>query len=1124
MSMSFVKTLFVVSFLLIFSPFTTNAQEQFFLTDSFQLHPESSVWLLDTEHFIQAENGWQLNANSAGESTILTPIPTNVDFLSTSLTLDFSPSNANNAQIILASDNQDLASEWNGYLLQLGENGTNDMPELIAIRNGKKAFLVKRFEVHISAGNEITFTLERDPSYNGYWQASFSLNGETEVQSFPFIWEASNNITYQFSGFRLNYTQSNTKAFRLKTFTLGYQKPTLIAYSSSFEGIILSFSHAYDFTKTSQFLLNNLAIDATPRSQTNTVLLPWHSSLTVGNFPLRIKEVSLFGSGLLTDTLVTVAKPHFPKSEDLLITEFLAVSGESNPEFVEIFNTTDFPISLNNIALYDKRDTLFFHSHPTEGITLPPKAFAVIGENLQHFYEIPETAVYLNATLPTLNNGGDKLAIIFNQNQVIDELNYESSWVKSAESTERKRLDLATDWRPNWEFSGETQSFTPGYENSITLDNYPPSLIDYDFRKPDTLVVYFDEAIENNPNWEIELQHDNLNNSITYTVLATTTEKALWFKLHGELPINTTFELKIHGISDVFGNTSSHIQIPLFLKITPMPNYGDIVINEFLADGPVSAGEFIELLNTSEKLFDTSKLSLTDASGQRFRFNFFQNEQEQLLFPNDFIAVGKFSSPLFTKNFYPQNSFLSLNNSFETLQLWYNDSLLVDEVAWGNLPDYESQNTNDFVSMEKTDPNSSGKDPSKWKRNASAVGHSIGELNSQFMIDQRAPTLLDVLASEDSLTLVFSEFSYPNEDFVYWLDGVKYEQEISDANQTKNASYWQFPLSKSIQQRVKEIEIANWVDYKGNILANQRLSVSHKAQVGELVLNEIFYQPIQDDEDGIPNQFEWLEFYNNSEYQLLINDHFIHQGVNESGFKNVLEIKANQNLSIAPSSYFLLSASDQNEPLLDLESSTLHLPKRSLSLSNDSGMLFIANAENATLDSVHYNSSWHHPALQIQDGISLERINANYSGFSKQNWGSSASKAGHSAGIKNSLSPQTQSVNNISPENAGSLIEITPQIFSPNGDGIDEVCEIKLRSTSQSEILNAKIFDRTGLLIANLTVNHRAAASNYLVWNGRSNNNKPLPTGVYILWVEWKDYGTKKAFSLKKRLIIAPYH
>ena len=72
-----------------------------------------------------------------------------------------------------------------------------------------------------------------------------------------------------------------------------------------------------------------------------------------------------------------------------------------------------------------------------------------------------------------------------------------------------------------------------------------------------------------------------------------------------------------------------------------------------------------------------------------------------------------------------------------------------------------------------------------------------------------------------------------------------------------------------------------------------------------------------------------------------------------------------------------------------------------------------------------------------------------------------------------------------------------PNIFTPNGDQINDVLEVFTSSLS-NPIETVEIFDRWGNML------HRVAGSGPFAWDG-SSRGKEVPPGVYVVKVIWKD-------------------
>jgi len=100
----------------------------------------------------------------------------------------------------------------------------------------------------------------------------------------------------------------------------------------------------------------------------------------------------------------------------------------------------------------------------------------------------------------------------------------------------------------------------------------------------------------------------------------------------------------------------------------------------------------------------------------------------------------------------------------------------------------------------------------------------------------------------------------------------------------------------------------------------------------------------------------------------------------------------------------------------------------------------------------------------------------------------------------------------------GPLI-LTPPVFSPDGDNINDVLQIDYRLPESGGKVTVLIFDIRGELVRDLcrdriTLETRGT----LFWNGQSNGGK-APTGMYIVFMEYR-YRSRK-LQAKKTTVLA---
>ena len=140
--------------------------------------------------------------------------------------------------------------------------------------------------------------------------------------------------------------------------------------------------------------------------------------------------------------------------------------------------------------------------------------------------------------------------------------------------------------------------------------------------------------------------------------------------------------------------------------------------------------------------------------------------------------------------------------------------------------------------------------------------------------------------------------------------------------------------------------------------------------------------------------------------------------------------------------------------------------------------------------------------------MALERLNPNSSA-----WFSAASKDNYGT-------PGRINSHFTYPTSSGSLT-ITPEVFSPDNDGYNDLTTVKLKLKSPAKT-SVVIYDRKGYQVKKLSSNELVNKEATWVWDGLNSAEQRLPIGIYILVCETRDeQGTVKL--LKKPIVIASY-
>jgi hypothetical protein len=137
----------------------------------------------------------------------------------------------------------------------------------------------------------------------------------------------------------------------------------------------------------------------------------------------------------------------------------------------------------------------------------------------------------------------------------------------------------------------------------------------------------------------------------------------------------------------------------------------------------------------------------------------------------------------------------------------------------------------------------------------------------------------------------------------------------------------------------------------------------------------------------------------------------------------------------------------------------------------------------------------HFSLLNTTDGVSLERINFNRPTTDPGNWHSASQNVGFATpGYQNSQFM-------LSPEGSDEVM-ITPEIFSPDGDGFNDILAISCNFAEPGYSVTIRIFDSNGREVRLLARNEPAGTGNVFNWDGTTEKREKAAIGIYIIHVE----------------------
>ena len=308
------------------------------------------------------------------------------------------------------------------------------------------------------------------------------------------------------------------------------------------------------------------------------------------------------------------------------------------------------------------------------------------------------------------------------------------------------------------------------------------------------------------------------------------------------------------------------------------------------------------------------------------------------------------------------------------------------------------------------------------------------------------------------------------------------------------------------------LQTAGLTDLAGNPLTvtSRTTGMTEPVGINDVIINEVMF-------DASDSCAEYLELYNKSEKLLDVSGLTVTTRKADSSFNKGFSIP--YQTVMLPDSYLALTP--------DAEKVRIHYagPKESSiltsdwsTLNNESATVVLANAGLDTLyDELTYNIKWHHIMVKNPKGVALERINPGLPTQSPDSWHSAASEVNYGTpGYKNS---QYRSIE--STEATKKWVWTDPECFSPDNDGVDDVCMIHYKTEANGYVANALILNAVGVKIYKLASNRLLSTEGFLTWDGKTENGKNANVGIYILYFEMFNPNTGSRKQLKMPIVVS---
>ncbi|MCG9912171.1 MAG: lamin tail domain-containing protein [Flavobacteriales bacterium] len=1103
-----------------------------FSDGDFTQNPE---WIGDTGDF-EVNPSFQLRLVSTGTDT---------SFLATENTysgetewnfwfrLSFAPSDNNNVRIYLMSNQSDLKGSLNGYYLRYGENGSADGLDLWR-QNGNT--LTKIIDGTPSPNAALTNQLVRVKvirSAIGEWQLFADYTGGYFYQLLGSVTDNTYS-TPSYLGVWCRYTTTNASGFYFDDIYTGpilidTTPPEVLSVSViSNDSLEVLFSEP--ITQASASVTANYSIDGgigNPLDAVYSVSAPDKVILVLGS-TLTSEQIYTLQVTSVQDLSANTMLPftgqfsyYVPQPRDVIINEIMAdptpVVGLPEVEYVELHNRKPSPIDITGWKIQVGTTVRTLPSS-----FIPADSFIVLTVNPApvEFSSINGVGV---PSFPSLTNAGANIQLLTAQDVLMDEVTYDLSWYRDVVkddggwSLERIRTNDFCNGGLNWNASQNPAGGTPGTQNSVFETSILPfSVLSVTVVGANELEVLFSQFPDPQ-----SLQPSGFSVSPSLgnpdSVIYTSGNSC-------RLVFGTFFteflEYQLTVSSSVSNCVGQNLPVstPAFSFIYSLPRQNDVIISEIMADETPSQGlplhEYVELFNRTANPVNLTGWSFQSGNNsvvlpvfvlQPGAYVTLTKSGGELLFPNQVLGIA---------------SFPTLTNSSGTLVLRNANADLIHSVSYSDSWIRESFKRDGGWSMEMIDTDNPCTGKANWTASVHPDGGTPGGVNSVKASNpdfiQPIPMRLGI-PENDKLTVFFSEplrYTSVSTDRFFISNGIgnpialEVEQPFLH---TVTLTFAQSILPDTEYMLQYSDSITDCAGNTTEIKTNLFFRLPVQAGPGDVIVNEVLFDPKGNGQD-------FIEFYNRSEHALDMSKMYF--GLYDSLLKQLTDVKtiSSRSALIMPGSYLVLST-DMEDIFYNYftQDRTAFWNVPSLpSMSNSGASIGITNEDLVVLDGFTFTDQFHFSLISNKDGVSLERINLNGPTQSRYNWTSASASVGFATpGYKNSQSGM--------PAEQDDVITLSPEVFSPDQDGVDDVLFITYEFEEPGNVITIRIFDEAGRLMKNLVQNEFCGTQGQYVWDGATENGIRSKIGIYIVVAEWYNAQggkgrAKKAVVLAKRL------
>ena len=632
------------------------------------------------------------------------------------------------------------------------------------------------------------------------------------------------------------------------------------------------------------------------------------------------------------------------------------------------------------------------------------------------------------------------------------------------------------------------------YVGPRIIDHEPPILLTCEVHDLTHLQLAFNEALDevsalNPANYSVD---NGLGSPVSVTFGDNIASVVLEFE--HEMGNGVNYTLTLNGIKDLWNNVMA-LTTTTF-SIYEASEY-DIVINEIMADPTPTVGlpewEYVELYNTTEFGIDLKDWQIKIGSNENVLDNF-------VLQPHGYLILCHQDAVAELRQYGDCVGFgsFSVNNTSSTMYLISKAGTVISQVNFSSTWYHNPDKDDGGWAAEQIDPQNPCAGASNWMASEDASGGTPGRINSVNGENNVAPQVEHVSMFSNYIVQLWFDQQMNSMSL---LEAINYiveetgehpqEIEINPLNPNYVGLIFDHDFEVGIVYTLIINNVTNCVG--SSIESNTRVQfgIPNEIAEGEILINEILFDPIS---PGV----DYVELYNNTDKTFDLN--MLMLGVIRESFPNpadttLKEISADSRLFL-PKTYILLSTDSETVGQQYVCPTDNFLQMASFpSYANAGGTAILMGKNGTTIDAMCFSEKMHYPLLKVTKGVSLERVSFDQPSMDANNWHSAAERVHFGTpGYENSMMQST--------EQSNEEISISPDIFSPDGDGYEDACFINYRFDEAGYTMNTYIFNVAGQMVRHLVKGELVEQEGSTLWNGLDTNGNKVPMGVYVVVTE----------------------